>query len=178
MSLNWIQIHLIMRTRHQISTRKTAFIGFIKAAATALLSVIIVLLLMNYATTLSYSAPLLSIKSSEIQTDCGNSNNCSGKMDDTLFKTKYQEIAGKYFEETRMSLSKELVDHYCLSSEQVKDLMSLFSYDRSRMDFASYAIVKVIDPENFMVCKESFMISANGTVIEDLIKDHMASLEK
>jgi hypothetical protein len=77
-----------------------------------------------------------------------------------------------------MSLSKELLDHYCLSSEQVRDLMTLFSYDRTRMDFASYAIVKVVDPENFIVCKGSFMISANGMVIEDLIKDHMASLAK
>jgi hypothetical protein len=56
--------------------------------------------------------------------------------------------------------------------------MTLFSYDRTRMDFASYAIVKVVDPENFIVCKGSFMISANGMVIEDLIKDHMASLAK
>jgi hypothetical protein len=167
-----------MRTRHQISTKKTAFIGFIKAAATALLSVIIVLLLMNYAATLSYSAPSLSVKSNLTPADLNNSNDCSIKMDDALFQTKYQEIAGKYFEETRMSLSKELLDHYCLSSEQVRDLMTLFSYDRTRMDFASYAIVKVVDPENFMVCKGSFMISANGMVIEDLIKDHMASLAK
>lgn len=93
-------------------------------------------------------------------------------MDDVQFKNKCIEISGKFFEETRVSLSKELLDHYCLSSAQVKDLMKLFSYDRTRMDFAELAINKVMDPENFAVCKESFMLSANKIVIDDLMKEH------
>jgi hypothetical protein len=99
-------------------------------------------------------------------------------LSDDEFEPKYNEISKKYFEDTKIKMSKELLDHYCLSSLQTSQLMKLFSFDGSRKEFATYAINKVYDPENFMICKNSFLFPANGTIIDNLVKSQEVSLEK
>lgn len=158
-----------MKTRNLFLIGKIANLGALKASIIAILSIVLVALLMTAASNFAYSSGLGKDVFSSYPL---LHNNCSTVMDEAEFKTKYVEISGKFFEETRVSLSKELLNHYCLSSVQVKDLMKLFSYDRTRMDFAEFAINKVIDPENFGICKESFMLSANKIVIDNLMREH------
>lgn len=158
-----------MKTKSIFFSGKIWLAGAFKASIIAILSIAFVAILMTVASNNAYSS---NISKDVFSSYPGSNNDCSTVMDDVQFKNKCIEISGKFFEETRVSLSKELLDHYCLSSAQVKDLMKLFSYDRTRMDFAELAINKVMDPENFAVCKESFMLSANKIVIDDLMKEH------
>lgn len=102
-------------------------------------------------------------------------HNCSTSLSDEVFDQKYQTISSKFFEETRMMLSKELVDHYCITSAQLNQLMGLLSFDRSRMELASYAIGRVADVENFSICKQSFAIPGNQSFIDELLKEHSAN---
>ncbi len=169
--------HMIMKTRNLSFLGKLARNGFVKASLLALLTIVLMAILMNLATNVAFSSPLNN-NGLTPSSFLSSNDNCTTSLDADQFKGKYDFIAGKYFEETRIKLSWELVDNYCLSSVQVRDLMKLFSYDSTRTKFATYAIGKVLDPENFTVCKETFMIYGNDRVIDDLVKEYQSSMNK
>lgn len=163
-----------------MKTKSTSFFGkmagssLLKASIMAAGAVLVLALLMNLATNVAFSNNGLIIYKGTVTYHGGNEN-CSTLLDETTFRKRHDEIAKKYFEETKVDLSMELLNSYCLTSAQVADLLKLFSYDRTRMDFAEVAISKVIDPENFGLCKASFMIRGNEIVIDDLMKQYQAA---
>lgn len=166
-----------MKTKTHYFLGKLAGSSLLKASIMAAAAVLLLALLMNLATNVAFSNNGLTIYKKSVFLNTGNEN-CSLLLDEVSFRKRHDEIARKYFEETKVDLSLELLNNYCLSSSQVAELMKLFSYDRTRMDFAEQAIGKVMDPENFSVCKASFMIRGNEIVIDDLIKLHQAANNK
>lgn len=163
-----------MKAKHPFLFNTAAFKNMLRALLITAISTLLLVILMTLTAKIVYSSPI------SVQTTVNvifENKNCTTVLGDDDFKLKKDLIAQKYFEETIVGLSRELLDQYCLSSNQVKELMMLFSFDRTRMDFASYAIRKVYDPENFSVCKDAFMISSNQIIIDDIVKEYQASLE-
>lgn len=161
-----------MKAKHPIFIRKAAVKNMLNALLIATTSTLLMLILMTLTAKMVYSYP------SRFQDPVDpifENENCTTTLSDDQFKLKKDLIAQKYFEETIVKLSKELMEQYCLTSNQVKELMMLFSFDRTRMDFASFAIEKVLDPGNFGVCKAAFVISSNHIVIDDLVKQYQTS---
>jgi hypothetical protein len=161
-----------MKTKTFLLMSKATLWWAFKVSIVAGVSIAVVAVLMTV--TSNYASPYVVHKT-------GVSyflNDCKTMLSDDEFEPKYNEISKKYFEDTKIKMSKELLDHYCLSSLQTSQLMKLFSFDGSRKEFATYAINKVYDPENFMICKNSFLFPANGTIIDNLVKSQEVSLEK
>lgn len=76
-------------------------------------------------------------------------------------------IASKDFEETRMTIAKSVLKNHCLFVSQVKDLMGLFTFENTKLDFAKYAYSYTYDQGNYFKVNDMFDFESS---ISDLDK--------
>lgn len=67
-----------------------------------------------------------------------------------------KNISSKSFEDSKLTIAKQISDSKCLKSIQVRDIMKLFSFEETRLEFAKYAYNKVIDKESYYQVNDAF----------------------
>ncbi len=77
-------------------------------------------------------------------------------VSDTEFENIKKSINSKSFEDSKLTVAKQICDSKCLKSSQVRDIMKLFSFEQTRLDFAKYAYKNVIDKENYYQVNDAF----------------------
>ncbi|GIV32730.1 MAG: hypothetical protein KatS3mg031_0265 [Chitinophagales bacterium] len=77
------------------------------------------------------------------------------------FSNLLRSIEMKTFESTRVNIAREAIDHYYFTSEQVKQLASLFTFESSRLEIAQYAYPKVVDPERYYIVYDVFTFESS-----------------
>jgi len=76
-------------------------------------------------------------------------------------------ISSRSFEDTKLTVAKKIASSRCMLSSQVKEIMDLFSFEASKLEFAKYAYDFVYDIDNFHVVYDAFSFSSS---IDDLDK--------
>jgi len=84
---------------------------------------------------------------------------------DAEFESIKKSISSKSFEDSKLTTAKQISDSRCLKSSQVRDIMKLFSFESTRLEFAKYAYKKVADKENYYLVNDAFQFE---TSIEEL----------
>lgn len=74
----------------------------------------------------------------------------------TEFENIKKNIASKSFEDSKLTVAKQISDSKCLKSEQVRDIMKLFSFEQTRLEFAKYAYKRVADKDNYYLVNDAF----------------------
>ncbi len=77
-------------------------------------------------------------------------------VSDAEFQDIKKSVSSKSFEESKLTLAKQISDSKCLSSVQVRDIMKLFSFEQTKLEFAKYAYKKIIDKDNYYVVNDAF----------------------
>ncbi|GIV29047.1 MAG: hypothetical protein KatS3mg028_0113 [Bacteroidia bacterium] len=72
------------------------------------------------------------------------------------FETIKKNISSKAFEDSKLTLAKQISDAKCLKSEQIRDIMKLFSFEETRLEFAKYAYKRVADKDNYYLVNDAF----------------------
>ncbi len=110
--------------------------------------------------------------------DCGNGFSSSGYgshfnqnqgMDEVRFENLMHSLERISFDTGKLSIASEAVKRNNLSSSQVTDVMSLFSFDKSRLKFAMSAYGTTIDKENYFMVNEEFTFASNANRLSDYI---------
>lgn len=71
-------------------------------------------------------------------------------------------LRGKAFDDERLAIAKQAVSvQQPLLSEQLRELLTTFSFEQTRLDFAQYARPFVSDRENFQVIYSEFKFSSS-----------------
>lgn len=94
-----------------------------------------------------------------------NANGCYSAMAPDAFTSAKTSISSKSFEDTKLTTAKQIAGSNCLSSMQVKEIMGLFSFEDSRLEFAKYAYGRVVDKNNFFMVNDAFKFSSS---VDDL----------
>jgi Domain of unknown function (DUF4476) len=81
---------------------------------------------------------------------------CSYPMDPAAFAEAKKSIAAKSFSQTKMQLSKQVTSSNCLLTGQVVELMSLFSFESEKLDFAKFAYDFTYDKGNYYKINDAF----------------------
>ncbi len=76
-----------------------------------------------------------------------------------MIKKDFKEIGSDF---TRLSAAKHLIYTNRLTSEQVGDLMLLFSFDKDRLSLAKYAYVFTSDPRNYNQVARNFIFNGSA----------------
>ncbi|MCX6248181.1 MAG: DUF4476 domain-containing protein [Bacteroidetes bacterium] len=92
---------------------------------------------------------------------------CPYPMTDLDFTNVKQTIASKSFEDSKLSIAKQVTGANCLFASEVKEIMELFSFEASRLEFAKYAYRYTFDTGNYYKVNEAFQFESS---IEELNK--------
>ena len=81
---------------------------------------------------------------------------CNYPMTDSDFNEAKQSIASKTFEDSKLQIAKQIAKANCLLASQVKQIMQLFEYEDSKLDFAKYAYKYTYDQNNYCKVNDAF----------------------
>ncbi len=81
---------------------------------------------------------------------------CDWPADDTDIDTAVKSVKSKTFEDSKMTLAKQIAKSKCLTAAQVKQLMMTFDYEESKLEFAKYAYDYTFDQGNYYVVNDAF----------------------
>lgn len=90
---------------------------------------------------------------------------CPWPMAEGSFATAKQSISSKSFEDSKLTIAKQIAGSNCLLCSQVKEIMMLFSFEDSRLEFAKLAYKHTFDIGNYFQLNDAFKFESS---IDDL----------
>jgi hypothetical protein len=103
--------------------------------------------------------------------DRNNRNSQYDEMSDANFNQAKETLRKEWFENTRVSTAKQIIDRNYFTSRQVKDLMLLFTFENNRLDIAKYAYSKTVDKGNYFIVNDAFTYSNNKEELNRFIRE-------
>ncbi len=93
-------------------------------------------------------------------------------VSDAEFANILANLKAEAFDDSRLNLAKQIVSSKCLTSIQIKNILELFSFDDTKLQFAEYAYDYVYDPENYYIINSSFSFDSNKQKLIQYIQQH------
>jgi len=127
-------------------------------------------------TTTTYNESV-TVHSSETEAyDAGSEINsivvagrCVYPVDNTEFSDIKTSINKKSFEDSKLVLAKQIIKSKCLKSEQIRDIMKMFDFEDTRLEFAKYAYEYVYDPDNYYIVNDAFQFEMTIEELDEFI---------
>lgn len=79
------------------------------------------------------------------------------------FASMKRSVDNRSFDTGRLSIAKQMASTNPLSSRQVRELMDLFTFESTKLEFAKFAYHYVINPERFYEVNDAFTFSSSTT---------------
>lgn len=101
----------------------------------------------------------------------GLKNRCqNGPMDRTQFQQQKQFVGTRQGVFAQMEAAQSLSTSHCLSSEQVKEIASLFQNDFDRLEYAKHAWYSVYDKDEYFIVLDAFIQASSLFRLYDFIQ--------
>jgi hypothetical protein len=97
---------------------------------------------------------------------------CPWPMDEAQFGNVYNSIASKDWDETKLTVAKQVISSNCLTSEQVKQIMLLFEWEDTRLDLAKWAYGHTFDIGNYYLLNDAFEWESSITELNAYINGY------
>ncbi|MEZ5015156.1 MAG: DUF4476 domain-containing protein [Chitinophagales bacterium] len=81
-------------------------------------------------------------------------------------------ISSKSFEDSKLSMAKQITASNCVSAEQVRDIMLLFDFEETRLDFAKFAYAYTADKNNYYKVNDAFTFESSIDALTEYIHTH------
>jgi hypothetical protein len=72
------------------------------------------------------------------------------------FNNAKNSIGSKDFEETKLTVAKQIAKTTCLTATQIRDIVMLFDFEQSKLEFAKFAYPGCFDKQNYYIINDSF----------------------
>ncbi len=92
-------------------------------------------------------------------------------MGNVDFSQLQNSIRGKTFEDSKETLARQAIASKCPTSAQVRDLMLLFDFEETKLEFAKYAYSKVTDQANFYLVNDAFNFELTIDELNEFIQN-------
>lgn len=102
--------------------------------------------------------------------DNGGRGGCRTAMNAADFNEARNSIASSSFDDTRLSTAKQIVSANCLSAAQISTLLSVFSFEASKLDFAKYAYPFCVDKNNYFKINNAFTFESSKTELNNYVQ--------
>lgn len=86
---------------------------------------------------------------------------CAYPMGTSDFNTAKSSISSKSFEDSKVTVAKQVIDANCLSTRQVKEIMELMTFEENKLTIAKYAYTKTTDPNNYFQLNDAFTFESS-----------------
>jgi hypothetical protein len=94
-----------------------------------------------------------------------NTQGCIYPMNAGDFSAAKSSISSKSFEDSKVTIAKQVIDANCLSVSQIKNMMELMTFEENKLTIAKYAYTKSTDPNNYYLLNDAFTFEST---IDDL----------
>lgn len=95
---------------------------------------------------------------------------CAWPMTDGEFSDVKTSLEAKKFEDTKMTMAKQIGSGRCFTVAQVKGVMGLFSFEDSKLDFAKYAYERTYDIDNYYKVNDAFTFESSVDELNEYIQ--------
>jgi hypothetical protein len=120
----------------------------------------------THTTTTTYEDPAPPQQEHVVYVDGYNGKiGCPMPMSRGDFESFKGSLSSKSFEDSKMTMAKQVLNNNCLTSAQVKEVMGLFSFEQTKLDFAKYAYGHTYDLSNYYKVNDAFGFESS---IDDL----------
>lgn len=86
------------------------------------------------------------------------------------FADAKKTIASQSFEDSKITTANQVLKSSCMSTDQIKDVMSLFSFEESKISFAKAAYHRCPDNQNFWKLNDAFTFESSIDDLNDYIE--------
>lgn len=93
------------------------------------------------------------------------------EMSDGAFNQAKDNLKREWFENTRLSTAKQIIDRNYFTSRQVKELVLLFTFENNRLDIAKYAYSRTVDKGNYYIMNDAFSMNKNKEELNNFIRE-------
>lgn len=81
---------------------------------------------------------------------------CPWPMDENQFANAQRSISSKDFEDSKLTVAKQITGANCLTADQVKRIMTAFDFEDSKLEYAKFAYNKTYDIGNYYMLNDAF----------------------
>lgn len=92
-------------------------------------------------------------------------------MTDHEFTMVKEALRKEWFENNRATSAKQVIDGNFMTSEQVKQMLQLFTFENHKLDLAKYAYGKTVDQRNYFIVNDVFMFSSSKDELARYIRN-------
>jgi len=107
-------------------------------------------------TTTTTGDPNLGGNSQQYQAPAPSNTGCSMAMAWPDYESAKKSIEGQTFADEQLKVAKQIVRSNCVSAEQVKGIIKLFTFEDKKLDFAKFAYDFTIDKNNYYKINDAF----------------------
>jgi hypothetical protein len=111
-------------------------------------------------------------KNDKTDRDDDYDDNYSRSMSAQDFNMAKESLRKEWFENTRMTTAKQVIDRNNFTSQQVKELVLLFTFENNRLEIAKYAYGKTVDKEDYFIVNDAFTFNSNKEKLSEYIRDY------
>ena len=94
---------------------------------------------------------------------------CPIPINQNEFSQMKESIRAKTFEETKLTISKQILKDNCVTSSQVREILGLFDFENSKLDFAKYAYSRTYDIGNYYKVNDAFEFESSVDELNEYI---------
>lgn len=121
----------------------------------------------------SYTETTTSTTTTTTQSSSSNGSSgdieCVSPMASTKFAEAKKSIESKSFEDSKLMISKQVAQANCLSTNQVKEIMGLFGFEETKLEFAKYAYTFTYDKGNYYRVNDAFTFEASMEELNEFL---------
>lgn len=103
--------------------------------------------------------------------DRWNKNN-GRQMGDLDFNQAKETLRREWYENTRVTTARQIIDRNYFSVYQIKELLQLFSFEANKLDLAKYAYGKATDRRNYHIVNDVFAHTNSRDELARYIRDY------
>jgi hypothetical protein len=101
----------------------------------------------------------------------GNNNGYGNVMSGREFEQVKDQIRKEWQESNRLLSAKTITDRYSFTTQQVKELMMLFTFDKNKLEIAKYAFRKTIDKQNYHQLNSEFSFRSTADELDRFMRE-------
>ena len=99
-------------------------------------------------------------------------DNDGRQMNSADFTKAKETLRREWFENTRLETARQIIDQHYFNSQQVKEIVLLFTFENNRLDIARYAYGKTVDKGNYFIMNDTFTLHGNKEKLSEFIREY------
>lgn len=97
---------------------------------------------------------------------------CPWPMDEGQFSNAQRSVSSKDFEDSKMTVAKQITGANCLTTDQVKRIMNEFDFEDSKLEYAKFAYNKTYDIGNYYLLNDGFDFESSIDELNEYINGY------